>query len=135
MSVALLIYIYIFSASLILSGFSKVVLRYLGKYEKVPRTVYIEELATVVFSAVCCVAMFGYVYEVPIIGALFWKVVSVFAIVHLVASFWLPKQILLRKELTLGRYITFNVIGYLIGLPFYLMLFSYSFISFPSGAV
>lgn len=116
-----------------LSGIAKFILRVKGKYEEASREVFVEELITVVFTLICCVPMFGYVYEKPFLNQTFWQVVTGLAIVHIFVAFWLPKQVLMRKETSIQNYVFLNLAGLSIGLPSYYMLISYSFISFPGA--
>lgn len=132
MSTFLFWYALLFSGVFIVSSLGKLGMKLIGKYEMTPKAVQLEELITMPFVLISVVGLYGYIQQVAIFSAMFWKIYFVLTILQIVVAFWLPKQQFLKKELPTKKFIVFNAIGTGIGIPLYYMLFNYAFVFFPT---
>jgi len=113
---------------------AKAFLKLKDKYEDTPRAVQIEELLTLPFLGVALIGMFGFVREIAIFSALFWKVYFLLSVFYLAVSFFLPKNKWMKTILEPKKYLMLNVVASILSLPLIYMLGAYAFITFPSFA-
>ena len=132
MSTFLFWYALLISGVFIVSSLGKLGMKLIGKYDMTPKAVQLEELITMPFVLISVVGLYGYIQQVAIFSAVFWKIYFVLTILQIVVAFWLPKQQFLKKELPTKKFIVLNAIGTGIGIPLYYMLFNYAFVSFPT---
>jgi hypothetical protein len=127
MEAALYWYAIIFAALLVLSGIGKTALKLAGKYEVTPKPVQIEELVSISILLISIFALYGYVRNVLVFSALFWQIYFFLLIAHGIGAFWLPKLVWLKNEVSLNKFIVINLVGFIVSIPFYYIMFRYAF--------
>jgi len=132
--IALIVYIAVVSLLVVGSLIGKIALKLLGKYDVTPRNVQIEEAITLPLLMPTLLGFYGYLQDVAIFNAVFWQYYLALIIIHLLVSFFLPKNQWVAKELGTRKMVQFNAVGVLLSLPTYYILYLYGFANFPSLA-
>lgn len=117
---------FIFSALIVLSILAKIALKITGSYEDTPKAVQIEEFISLAVVLVGIFGMYGYIYRVAFLGQWFWLLYALLMFMHAIGVFWLPKLKWLRSELSTKSFVSINVIGFIIALPFYTLICCYA---------
>ena len=117
---------------MLVGGFvTKIVMKLTDKYEATPKSVQLEEAITIPFSLISLFALYGYIMKVAFFSAGFWKVYFALSVIHLAGSLFMPKQNWLRREMPQNKYVIFNIVGILISVPLFYILYMYGYVSFP----
>ena len=111
---------------------AKIVLKILNKYDETPKAVQIEELISLPLIVLGCAGMIAGNNSYPLFNQLFWQVYVALMLSHVVFAFWLPKLKWMQAEMPTKAFVIVNLIGIILGAPYYYMLTIYAFTSFPN---